>query len=67
MPLRDEPADAQRTPELPQLSFPYWLLDQTAAVRAALQFDVTGGEQDWDLVTWQRMINLPAPLSCSPT
>jgi L-alanine-DL-glutamate epimerase-like enolase superfamily enzyme len=39
---------------------PYWLLDQTAVVRAALRLDVTGGEQDWDLATWQRMIDLPA-------
>ena len=39
---------------------PYWLLDETAAVRAALALDVTGGEQDYDLGTWQRMMDLPA-------
>jgi L-alanine-DL-glutamate epimerase-like enolase superfamily enzyme len=39
---------------------PYWLLEQTQAVAAALSLDVTGGEQDWDLATWQRMIDLRA-------
>jgi L-alanine-DL-glutamate epimerase-like enolase superfamily enzyme len=37
---------------------PYWHLDQTRQVRDALRIDITGGEQDWDLATWQRMINL---------
>jgi L-alanine-DL-glutamate epimerase-like enolase superfamily enzyme len=36
---------------------PYWLFDQTRQVRDALDLDVTGGEQDWDLATWQRMID----------
>jgi L-alanine-DL-glutamate epimerase-like enolase superfamily enzyme len=37
---------------------PYWHLDQTKQVRDALRIDITGGEQDWDLATWQRMIDL---------
>jgi len=28
---------------------PYWRLEDTQAVADALQVDVTGGEQDWDL------------------
>jgi L-alanine-DL-glutamate epimerase-like enolase superfamily enzyme len=36
---------------------PYWHFEQTKAVTEALTLDVTGGEQDWDLATWQRMIN----------
>jgi len=39
---------------------PYWHLEQTKLVTDALSLDVTGGEQDWDLVTWQRMIELRA-------
>ena len=39
---------------------PYWELDQTAEVAAALQVDVSGGEQDWDMATWKRMIALRA-------
>ena len=39
---------------------PYWQLEQTKIVTAALSLDVTGGEQDWDLATWQRMIDLRA-------
>lgn len=39
---------------------PYWHLEQTLAVSAALSVDVTGGEQDWDLATWQRMIDMHA-------
>jgi L-alanine-DL-glutamate epimerase-like enolase superfamily enzyme len=35
---------------------PYWQFDQTRAVTQALDLDVTGGEQDWDLAHWQRMI-----------
>jgi L-alanine-DL-glutamate epimerase-like enolase superfamily enzyme len=27
-------------------------------VRDALAIDVTGGEQDWDLATWERMIDM---------
>lgn len=37
---------------------PYWELEQTAEVAAALEIDVTGGEQDWDMATWRRMIAL---------
>ena len=37
---------------------PYWHLDETKQVRDALEIDVTGGEQDWDLATWRRMIDL---------
>lgn len=39
---------------------PYWELEQTRTVTAALSIDVTGGEQDWDLATWRRMIELRA-------
>lgn len=39
---------------------PYWLLSETKQVKDALTIDVTGGEQDWDLATWQRMVELPA-------
>ena len=39
---------------------PYWEMEQTARVRAALDLDVAGGEQDWDLVNWRRMIALRA-------
>jgi L-alanine-DL-glutamate epimerase-like enolase superfamily enzyme len=39
---------------------PYWHLEQTKLVTDALALDVTGGEQDWDLATWQRMIDLRA-------
>jgi L-alanine-DL-glutamate epimerase-like enolase superfamily enzyme len=35
---------------------PYWELEQTKLVTDALELDVTGGEQDWDLATWRRMI-----------
>lgn len=39
---------------------PYWELTQTRAVTEALDLDVTGGEQDWDLATWERMIAMRA-------
>ena len=39
---------------------PYWELEATAEVTAALELDVTGGEQDWDLATWKRMIDIRA-------
>ena len=39
---------------------PYWELEQTQQVTEALSLDVTGGEQDCDLSTWRRMIELPA-------
>jgi len=35
---------------------PYWEMEQTRAVTQALDIDVTGGEQDWDLTHWRRMI-----------
>ena len=37
---------------------PYWELEQTAEVSAALSMNVAGGEQDWDLQNWRRMIAL---------
>ena len=39
---------------------PYWELDWTAEVTAALDIDVTGGEQDCDLTIWRRMIDMRA-------
>jgi L-alanine-DL-glutamate epimerase-like enolase superfamily enzyme len=39
---------------------PYWELEWTREVAAALDVDVTGGEQDWDLGVWRRMAELPA-------
>ncbi len=39
---------------------PYWELEQTQEVTRALDIDVTGGEQDCDLPTWQRMIAMRA-------
>ncbi len=39
---------------------PYWELEQTKQVTDTLQIDVTGGEQDCDLPTWKRMINMRA-------
>ncbi|MFK7765399.1 MAG: mandelate racemase/muconate lactonizing enzyme family protein [Roseobacter sp.] len=39
---------------------PYWELAQTKEVTDALSIDVTGGEQDCDLPTWQRMIDMRA-------
>ena len=39
---------------------PYWKLADTKAVADALTLDVTGGEQDWDLATWERMIEMRA-------
>ncbi|HJP07011.1 MAG TPA: mandelate racemase/muconate lactonizing enzyme family protein [Arenicellales bacterium] len=38
----------------------YWELEQTQQVTQALSLDVTGGEQDCDLATWRRMIEMPA-------
>ncbi len=38
----------------------YWELDETKQVTEALEIDVTGGEQDWDLATWKRMIDMRA-------
>jgi L-alanine-DL-glutamate epimerase-like enolase superfamily enzyme len=39
---------------------PYWKLEETKLVTDALALDVTGGEQDWDLATWARMIDMHA-------
>jgi L-alanine-DL-glutamate epimerase-like enolase superfamily enzyme len=39
---------------------PYWKLAETKLVTDALSLDVTGGEQDWDLATWGRMIDMHA-------
>ncbi|MDA9269878.1 mandelate racemase/muconate lactonizing enzyme family protein [Amylibacter sp.] len=39
---------------------PYWELEQTKLVTDALQINVTGGEQDCDLPTWRRMIEMRA-------
>jgi L-alanine-DL-glutamate epimerase-like enolase superfamily enzyme len=39
---------------------PYWKLEDTQRVADALAIDVTGGEQDWDLATWARMIEMRA-------
>jgi len=39
---------------------PYWELDWTKQVTDALAIDVTGGEQDWDLTIWRRMIAMRA-------
>ena len=39
---------------------PYWELEQTRQVTEALDIDVTGGEQDWDLTIWRRMIEMRA-------
>jgi len=39
---------------------PYWQLEETKQVADALAIDVTGGEQDWDLATWRRMIDMRA-------
>ncbi len=39
---------------------PYWRLADTKQVTDALSLDVTGGEQDWDLATWQAMTAMRA-------
>jgi L-alanine-DL-glutamate epimerase-like enolase superfamily enzyme len=39
---------------------PYWKLEETRLVTEALELDVTGGEQDCDLGTWGRMIDMRA-------
>lgn len=39
---------------------PYWELEWTAEVAAALQVPVAGGEQDNDLAQWRRMLRLNA-------
>ena len=39
---------------------PYWELEQTKQVKDALAIDVSGGEQDCDIPTWRRMIDMGA-------
>jgi L-alanine-DL-glutamate epimerase-like enolase superfamily enzyme len=39
---------------------PYWQIEQTAEVRAALDIDVAGGEQDCFLWQWRRIVGLPS-------
>jgi L-alanine-DL-glutamate epimerase-like enolase superfamily enzyme len=39
---------------------PYWELEWTKQVTDALAIDVTGGEQDCELATWRRMIEMRA-------
>lgn len=39
---------------------PYWELEQTKQVTDTLDIAVTGGEQDCDLPTWKRMIDMRA-------
>jgi len=39
---------------------PYWELEWTAEVSRTLDLDVSGGEQDWDLGIWRRMIDMRA-------
>ncbi|MBN1583858.1 MAG: mandelate racemase/muconate lactonizing enzyme family protein [Anaerolineae bacterium] len=39
---------------------PYWKLAWTAEVAEALDMDVAGGEQDYDLEQWRRMIGMHA-------
>ncbi len=38
----------------------YWEIEETAKVSKALDIAVSGGEQDWDLHHWKRMISLEA-------
>jgi L-alanine-DL-glutamate epimerase-like enolase superfamily enzyme len=37
---------------------PYWELEWTREVAEALDLDVAGGEQDWDLGVWRRMVDM---------
>jgi L-alanine-DL-glutamate epimerase-like enolase superfamily enzyme len=39
---------------------PYWELEWTREVTRALDLDITGGEQDWDLGVWRRMVEMRA-------
>ena len=39
---------------------PYWEMEWTKQVTDGLKLDVTGGEQDCDLSTWKRMIEMRA-------
>jgi L-alanine-DL-glutamate epimerase-like enolase superfamily enzyme len=45
---------------------PYWELAWTAEVAAALAIPVAGGEQDYDLKQWERMIAMRAVDICQP-
>jgi L-alanine-DL-glutamate epimerase-like enolase superfamily enzyme len=45
---------------------PYWELEWTAEVAAALTIPVAGGEQDYDLKQWERMLALRAVDICQP-
>jgi L-alanine-DL-glutamate epimerase-like enolase superfamily enzyme len=39
---------------------PYWEIEWTAKVTAALDLKVSGGEQDNDLAQWRRIVSIPA-------
>lgn len=39
---------------------PYWEMEQTREVTTSLSLDVTGGEQDFDMQHWKRMIGMRA-------
>ncbi len=45
---------------------PYWEMEWTAEVTAALKMNVAGGEQDNDLAQWRRMIRMNAVSICQP-
>ncbi|MGQ0428461.1 MAG: mandelate racemase/muconate lactonizing enzyme family protein [Gammaproteobacteria bacterium] len=45
---------------------PYWEFEQTKQVAEALSLDVTGGEQDWDMQHWKRMIAMRAVDAIQP-
>jgi L-alanine-DL-glutamate epimerase-like enolase superfamily enzyme len=45
---------------------PYWLYDQTRAVREKLEIAVSGGEQDNSLLAWQHMANTDVVDICQP-
>jgi L-alanine-DL-glutamate epimerase-like enolase superfamily enzyme len=45
---------------------PYWELEWTAEVAAALAIPVAGGEQDYDLKQWERMLAMRAVDICQP-
>ncbi|PWJ84605.1 L-alanine-DL-glutamate epimerase-like enolase superfamily enzyme [Pseudaminobacter salicylatoxidans] len=39
---------------------PYWEMEQTREVTQALALDITGGEQDYDMQHWRRMVAMRA-------
>jgi L-alanine-DL-glutamate epimerase-like enolase superfamily enzyme len=45
---------------------PYWELEWTAEVAAALEVPIAGGEQDNDLAQWRRIIRMNAVDVCQP-